>query len=566
MHQGVKLVLMSWLTVLLLWPSSLGATTTEGGTVRLLVELRRPTSLEELRGAKVVRQLSTRPPREYRVDGERKRAADLRRWRVVEVDAGEVEEAKAELLQNPAVLSVHEEQIYQAALIPNDPRFAEQFGLHSEAWPVDINAPEAWDRTTGSENTVIAVVDGGVDLAHEDLRDKIWVNGGEVAGNRIDDDGNGFIDDAHGWDFVKNTPADVAIDHATHVAGITAASGNNGVGVAGVDWGARIMSVRVLGSSGFGGEAGIVEGINYAVANGAKIINLSLVGSSSQALSDAVENAYAAGVVVAAAAGNSGINTDRFSVFPVCADVGGVNMVLGVGALDEEGMPANFSNYGRCVDVSAPGKDILSARTGDRYGTMKGTSMASPFVAGVAGLYVSLKPGAAPAEVIGAITGNMTVFEGEKAAEWQAEFKGRLNAAGVVGSVVVSEPPSPQASAPEGGGGGDSGGGGPDTTSGAGQSGGSSSAEASEDSARTPRVAGVKKIVISLADRKAPDFIQNKTVPAVVERIFFSIWDRKIMHKESVYWKARARSDKPTESKLRGAMAWHKARGRTSGR
>ena len=549
---GAHGILAGILTLALVLPAGMSAAE-EVGTVNFMVELKSSDSLELRQSIREIQKISDRAPRSYLTDSGMRRAKDLRRWRVIEVEADKVPALKAELEQNPAVASVHEEQVYEAAVVPNDVRFSEQIGLQTEAWPLDINAPEAWEKTTGSGNTVIAIVDGGVDLAHEDLKDKLWTG---ASGE-------------HGWDFVADAPARVAIDHATHVAGIAAASSNNATGVAGVDWGARIMSVRVLGSGGFGGEINIIRGINYAVANGADVINLSIAGPGSQALLDAVENAYASGVVVVAAAGNSGINTSRFSVMPGCADVSGVNTVLGVGALDEEGIPANFSNYGRCVDVSAPGKDILSTKVGDRYGTMKGTSMSSPFAAGVAGLYLSLHPNANPAEVIGAITGNMTAFTGEKADDWKADYKGRLNAAGVVGS-----PGTASGSGQSGGnsdGGGDSGGGGNDSGGGGGDSGGPSTGSGSsadeggsEEPQPTPkpRVLGVSA-KISAADRKAPDFIQNKNVPVVVARLFQSVWGRKITPQESTYWKARARSDKATETKLFGAMMWHKARGKT---
>lgn len=570
--QKLKTVLSFFLVASLLLPVGLRADSHQSAleTVTLMVELKDPTSLELRRAVREIRKISDKAPRMYVADGDVRRAQDLRRWRVVEVVASEAEAIKSELMQNPAVASVREEHIYEAAVVPNDPRFSEQIGLHTDTWPLDINALEAWERTTGSLSTVIAIVDGGVDILHEDLKDKIWVNSDEVAGNGVDDDGNGFVDDVHGWDFVARRDAQLGIDHGTHVAGIAAASSNNGVGVAGVDWGARIMSVRVLGPGGFGGESNIISGINYAVANGADVINLSIAGASSQAMLDAVENAYAAGVVVVAAAGNAGTNTDRVQVMPGCADVHGVNTVLGVGALDDEGEPASFSNYGKCVDVSAPGKDILSTKVGGRYGTMKGTSMSSPFVAGVASLYLSLHSSASPAEVIGAITGTMTAFEGPKAAEWTEDYKGRLNAAGVVGSSSGSSsgdsggPPSSETSASQSGGGGsgesDGGGG---NGSGGGNSGGNGGGSEEPQPTPKPRVAGVKKVTISAADRRAPDFIPNKNVPATVERLFWLVWGRKITPAEGAYWKARARSDKATETKLLGAMLWWKLKGKS---
>lgn len=492
--------------------------------VRLMVEIGQPNQLASLRLARPPRRLSNR-------------------WRVVEVPALSVPAAIEELKRHPAVASVHAEQVYQAALVPNDAEFSEQYGLHTEVVPADINAPEAWAVTTGSPATVIAIVDGGVDLTHEDLRDKAWRNAGEIADNGVDDDHNGFIDDINGWDFVAGSPAKVSIHHATHVAGIAAAASNNGLGIAGVDWGARIMSVRVLGSGGFGGEANIIEGINYAVAAGADIINLSIAGPASQALVEAIANAYHAGVVIVAAAGNSGLNTDRLPVYPACADTSGVNMVLGVGALNTEGEPARFSNYGGCVDIIAPGEDIFSTKVGDRYGRMTGTSMSAPFVSGVAGLYLALHPDASPAQVIAAIRNSDLAT-------------GKLNAAKVVGAAGIElsppdasplpPPPQPQSS---GNSGGDSGSGG-------------DGRDPEPEPVKKGQVKGVKIYSISAADRKAPDFIKNKDVPAIVARLFKEVIGRPIKPAESVLWKSRARSDKATQTKLRDALAWHKLRGK----
>lgn len=418
----------------------------ERDTTRLLVELQEvggdAALRRELQGSVyTVRKMSRRVPRSYTVDGTVRRASDLRRWRVIEVGTGEATGLHARLSGNPAVVSVHVEQVYEAALLPNDTLFSSQWGLKSVPL-ADIKAPAAWDITRGSSSTVIAVIDGGVDVEHEDLRDKIWDNPGEIAGNNADDDGNGFIDDVHGWDFVEGRSTAIAHNHGTHVAGIAAAGSNNGVGIAGVDWSARIMSVRVLTSFGIGGEENIIRGIDYAVAEGADIINLSLVGRPSLALLAAIENAYAAGVVVVAAAGNSGVATDFSTVYPVCAERAGVNMVLGVAALDDKGKPALFSNYGRCVDVAAPGKRIVSTVVGGRYKTMSGTSMSAPFAAGVAGLYLALNPGASPADVISAVsTGDS--FVGERAEQWNARYKGRLTAARVVGAPADTLVPLP---------------------------------------------------------------------------------------------------------------------------
>lgn len=437
-RKAIRLVLISLLVGSMFAPARFQAYADQQELVRLVVEVSDRRGEAAVRraaraaGARAVRRVGTRAPREYEAAGEQRRAADLRRWRVIEVPRAQAAELIDVLRSKPAVADVHEEQLYEVALTPNDPYFPQQWGLLNASSPLaDINAPAAWEKTTGSSNTVIAILDGGVDLTHEDLANKVWTNSGEVAGNGRDDDGNGYADDVHGWDFAGNRPAAVPHNHGTHVAGIAAAEANNGRGVAGVDWGARIMPVRVLSQSGVGREEWIARGIEYAAANGADVINLSLVGGPSNVLAAAVENAYAAGAVVVAAAGNGRLNTDFAKPYPVCADVGGVDMVLGVAATDEAGEPASFSNYGACVNVSAPGKNIWSLINGNRYRRMSGTSMSAPFAAGAAGLYLALHPGASPAEVIAAVSAGDS-FAGARAEQWNARYKGRLNAARVV--------------------------------------------------------------------------------------------------------------------------------------
>lgn len=477
------------------------------------------------------------------------------------------------LRRQPGVKRVRLEQEYQAALVPNDPHFSEQYGLQSSVSALaDIKAPAAWEKTTGSSATVIAIVDGGVDVTHEDLAGKMWANPGEVPGNHLDDDGNGFVDDVHGWDFVSDKPAMFAIDHATHVAGIAAAAGNNGVGVAGVDWGARIMSVRVLSSFGVGRESAIAEGIHYAVVNGAKVINLSLVGAPSDLLAAAVEEAYNAGVVVVVAAGNSGADTTGGRVYPVCADIGGVDMVLGVGATDAAGAPASFSNYGSCLNVSAPGKKIISTVVGNQYHDMTGTSMSSPFVAGVAGLYLALHPSASPAEVIAAITNNADSFTGPHAAEWNQEYKGKLNAAKVVGATELITPtptpsptpsptfsptptPPPNASpiptvspTPV-----------PTTessSSGSGGGGGSGGSEEVAQPTSTPRVAGARTSARA-----------NRALLVRLKDTFRFVFGRLPTVKEKTWWMERIKlGQKRTYLELLGAMHWQHSKGRTMGK
>lgn len=525
------------------------------GSVRVIVEMENaeaqlPVLPAGRKSGYHALRLGSETPRTYRASGRLVRAPDLRRWQVVEVAQQDAAETLAVLQSNPAVAEAHIENIYQTATIPNDTNFSSQYGLHSTANPLaDINAPEAWDTTTGSSSTVIAIIDSGVDLNHEDLRDKIWVNADEVAGNNLDDDGNGFVDDVKGWDFIDNIPAGTKIHpHATHVAGIAAANTNNSIGVSGVDWNAQIMSIRSL-AGGSGGEASIIRGIQYAVANGADIINMSLVGSQSQALGAAIENAYAAGVVIVAAAGNTGSDTGRFPLYPVCADRNGVNMVLGVAATDSEGEPARFSAYGACVDIASPGDDIYSTKTGDRYGQMSGTSMSAPFAAGVAGLYLSLHPSASPSEVISALR-NGEAFTGSNASNWNSKYKGKLNAAAVVSGSVSNSSNSAPASEPQsggessGGGSGDSGGGG----------GGGGGEEPAPEPTISPTVAGAKTV--------AP----KSSLIAKINALFNSVFGRKPLQNEHLYWQGRVvRGEKKTADALRGAMMFQKLLGRTMG-
>ena len=270
-------------------------------------------------------------------------------------------------------------------VLPDDPDFSLQWGL------AKINAPAAWDVVTGTTAITIAIVDSGVDLNHPDLRDKIWTNPGEIPGNFIDDDGNGKVDDVHGWhvfrrwtgsDYVADENGNVQDDygHGTHVAGIAAAATNNGVGIAGVSWSAAVMPVKVLDRYGFGWYSDIASGIVYAADNGARIINLSLGGTSASAiLCQAADYAHGKGAVLTAAAGNtSGSNPGNNVFYPAACP-----HVLAVAATDSADAWPSFSNFGPQVALSAPGVGIYStwyyAGIGaSGYYTESGTSMAAP--------------------------------------------------------------------------------------------------------------------------------------------------------------------------------------------
>lgn len=299
------------------------------------------------------------------------------------------------------------------AKIPNDPLYDEQWYLET------IDAPLAWDAQTGSREVVVAVLDTGLDLDHPDLVDNLWENSDEIAGNGIDDDGNGFIDDVNGWDFVDddNDPVpDIglssdadAVTHGTVIAGIAGAVGDNGIGTVGVAWNVKLMSVRMLDDVGTGDSFTAADAIDYAVANGADIVNLSFAGElQDPIMRTSVRDAYRSGTVIISALGNENQNTDINPVFPACFLNSEEDWVIGVGASTEGDHKADFSNYGEdCVDISAPGEGIFglnyqnSTEGFDLYydGYWSGTSMAAPIVSGAAALLLAHYPDLVPEEV-----------------------------------------------------------------------------------------------------------------------------------------------------------------------
>jgi subtilisin family serine protease len=254
-----------------------------------------------------------------------------------------------------------------------------------------MGAASAWARVTGG-NVTVAVVDTGVDLTHRDLAPNLWTNPGEVPGNGIDDDGDGIVDDVHGADFA-NGDGDPTDDngHGTHVAGIVAARGNNGVGVAGLAWRARIMAIKVLGADASGDMATVAAGVRYAVAHGARVINLSLTGPSPGSdLAAAVDAAAAANVLVVAAAGNTHADDDTIATYPAALDA--PNLVA-VTSSDQRGALAPSASFGRAsVDLAAPGEEILSTARGGGYELRSGSSMAAAQVSGAAVLLASARP------------------------------------------------------------------------------------------------------------------------------------------------------------------------------
>jgi len=310
-------------------------------------------------------------------------------WVRLAVPEGQ-EEPVAQALRETYGVAAEPEYLVHATESPNDPNFAAQWGMSK------IRAPLAWDVATGDFGIAIAILDTGVDLNHPDLAANLWQNFGEIAGNGVDDDGNGYVDDRRGWDVIHHDgyPMDDH-GHGTHVAGIAGAVGNNGVGVAGVLWRCRIMPVKVLNSSGSGTYSGVAEGVYYAAENGARIINMSLAGSDySQLLQDAINDVVMRyDVVFVAAAGNCGSGgTGCGSVNPIMYPAA-MDNVISVAATDSGDVRGAFSEYNAFVDLAAPGVSIYSTTRGNSYGYKSGTSMASPHVAGLAGLIRALRPG-----------------------------------------------------------------------------------------------------------------------------------------------------------------------------
>ena len=284
---------------------------------------------------------------------------------------------------------------------PSDRGFSDGWlwGLHNAGlWGgtsgMDIGALQAWETTTGSNNVTVAIVDTGIRATHHDLSANLWINEDEIAGNGVDDDDDGYVDNRHGIDALNND-GDPNDDngHGTHVAGTIGASANNGYLHVGVAWQVRLMACKFLDADGSGYLSGAVRSIDFAVANGARVINCSW-GSwgYSRTLYDAIENARNAGVLVVCAAGNSGISTDSFPHSPSAYDL---DNIISVAAVDSRGHRPSWSNHGRdTVDVGAPGVSILSctSQSDSGYAFWSGTSMAAPHVSGVAALMLADNP------------------------------------------------------------------------------------------------------------------------------------------------------------------------------
>ena len=343
-------------------------------------------------------------------------------WQAVPKSGKENQEAILRSLQDfaqksPEIAYIEPDYIFSAESTPNDPLFDSQWGLNNYGQTgglagADIQALNQWAQSTGSDAIIAGILDTGIDWGHEDLVENIWQNLAEDFDgdghtiewdngswvldpgdlNGIDEDGNGYVDDLIGWDFVNNdnNPFDDN-GHGTHVAGIAGARGNNGKGIAGVSWQTPLMALKAFDSKGSGSVLSILPALEYARQMGAQVINNSWGGPAfSQALYDEMQQAHNEGILNIAAAGNQAKNTGSIPIYPGSFDL---ENVICVAATNHKDSLAVFSNFGYTqVDLGAPGQDIVSTLPGNTYGYKNGTSMATPMVTGALCLLWSLEP------------------------------------------------------------------------------------------------------------------------------------------------------------------------------
>lgn len=298
-------------------------------------------------------------------------------------------------------------QVYTTQVEPEniaekfDPKFYQQWGLKNTGTNSgsifkpgkvgeDINAEKAWELETGSEDIVIAVIDTGIQVDHADLRDNIYINEAELNGTEgVDDDGNGMIDDYHGYNFyADSTDANDDNGHGTHCAGVIGAIHDNFKQIKGVMKNVKLMPVKFLNAQGSGTLEGAMKAIDYATHMNVHIMSNSWGGGGfSEALKEAIDAAEAKGIIFTAAAGNSRNDNDKWAAYPASYEN---ENIISVGAMDPNGTKASYSNYGKTtVDIFAPGSNIISTYLNDRVKSLSGTSMATPHVSGIVGLLLS---------------------------------------------------------------------------------------------------------------------------------------------------------------------------------
>ena len=322
----------------------------------------------------------------------------------------------------------------------NDPMFSNQWSLENTGQDggksgADINVLRAWFKTTGSSKVVVAVLDSGVDYTHFDLMSNIWLRPADMA--PYSDDELGEFNDLHGFN-ATNRWADPMDDngHGTHCAGIIGAEGDNGKGIAGINWNVEIMPLKFLSSTGSGTTKDAIEAINYVIDRKSKGVNVRIISASwgstqkSRALRDAIKKAGDEGILFVAAAGNNGDDSDKRPHFP--AGYYDLPNVVSVAALDRNDQLASFSNYGaKSVQIAAPGKEILSTWLNNEFYVASGTSMATPEVAGVAALILSINPRMSVKELRDKLFSSVDKLDSLKG---KVATGGRINAAKAVGA------------------------------------------------------------------------------------------------------------------------------------
>ena len=328
-----------------------------------------------------------------------------------------------------------------SAEMPNDPMFVDQWALNNTGADggkkrADIDALEAWTHTKGSDEVVVAVLDSGVDFTHSDLRENMWTRPDDVPAYA--DDEIGTFNDLNGYNGTDNIrdPMDDN-GHGTHCAGIIGAEGDNGIGVTGINQKVRIMPLKFLGRGGFGSTNDAIEAINYAIDRKKNGVNVRIISASwgstskSKALEDTIRAAGDAGILFVAAAGNDGSNNDSRPHYPSNYDLPNV---ISVAALDRNDQLASFSNFGlKTVHIAAPGKEILSTWLNDGYREASGTSMATPYVSGVAALIIASDPDISMKNLRARILGASDDLESLKG---KVQTEGRICAANSLGNIV----------------------------------------------------------------------------------------------------------------------------------